>query len=222
MRLRRAGAYGVGPVAIGRDGSALHSLHERIQRRAMQARHLQRKCVVACGDAGAALQDRAVRFGARQHGGKRLAQFMAGLEAAVGGQVVLEEAIARAGDVAAHTIDRFVFTAVAVGCACIDHDARGCVHVGEYGCRVDRRFERRGCAEIAGGRVRHVGCKRLAGCFLCLKAAVEHGNRIMAEPAQQPPQARRIRAALRVVHDDLLALLEAAAREQRRECVAGR
>ncbi|CAN0626764.1 conserved protein of unknown function [Burkholderia multivorans] len=193
-----------------------------IQRGAVQARDLHRQRVVASGHAGAALQDHAVRLGIAEERGKRLAQLVAGLEAAFGGQVVLEEMVERAGDVAADAVERFVFAAIAVGRARVDDDACARREIREHGLRVDGYFERRLRAEIADGDARHVGRQRLAGRFPGLHAAVEHCDRVVAEPAQQPPQARGIHPALRIVDDDLLTVLQPAIDERGDQRIARR
>jgi hypothetical protein len=54
---------------------------------------------------------------------KFLAQRMSWLEAAVGGEVVLEEPVERAGNMAADAIQRLVLAAIAIVRARVDHDA---------------------------------------------------------------------------------------------------
>ena len=55
---------------------------------------------------------------------------------------------------------------------------------------------------IAGWKSRHFGCRGLAGGELGIKAAVQHSDVFMAEPAQQPPEAGSKRAGILVVADD--------------------
>src|SRR4051794_1927336 len=74
----------------------------RVERRAMQAGHFHRERIDARRHPGAALQDDVFwRRVAEQHV-ELVAQRVSRLEAAVGGEVVLEEAIERAGNMAAY------------------------------------------------------------------------------------------------------------------------
>ena len=52
--------------------------------------------------------------------------------------------------------------------------------------------------------------QRVTGGLPGLQSTVEQRNRVMAEPAQQPPCARGVHAALRVISDHLLTLLKPA------------
>ncbi len=82
---------GVAPAATGRDGfGAPLAPRAGVERRAVQAGDLHRERVVARGHARAALQHHAVRRGAADGRTEHLTQFVGALEAAVGGEVVLE------------------------------------------------------------------------------------------------------------------------------------
>jgi hypothetical protein len=118
------------------------------------------------------------------------------LEAAVGAQVVLEEAVRGAGDVAGDRVQRLDLAAEAFAGAGVEH-----AHAAQRG---QQRGRRRWWAWPAGGgrvgrprrRLRAGRAQRAAGGQPGAQAAVEHGHRIVAQPAQQPPGACGIRAAL--------------------------
>ena len=86
----------------------------------MQAGDLQGEQVEAGRNAGAALRHDLRRGRAGHQGQIFSTQHRRGLEAAVGFEVVLEEAVARAGNVAADGVDGFVFATEAIGAAGID------------------------------------------------------------------------------------------------------
>jgi len=80
----------------------------------MQAGDFHRQCVMAGRHARAALQHHPIRRRCPKQSAKCLAQFVRGLEAAIGGQVVLEKAIQRARNMAADRIERLVLSAIPV------------------------------------------------------------------------------------------------------------
>ncbi len=140
------------------------------------------------------------------HGGRRVASSGAksarscrgGLKRPSALQVVLEEAVARAGDVAGHRVERLDLAAETFGrrghrarctrpsgpatrSASMVGIARRAQRVG----RLRRRWPARRCSSAPP-----------AACQAA-QAAVEHRDRVVAQPAQQPPGPRGIGAALR-------------------------
>ncbi len=169
---------------------------------------------MTCGYTGTALQHHTVRGDARHDRAELVAQGVRGLEARIGGEVVLEEAVQRAWNMAADAVERFVLAAIAVRSACIQQHALVRGQVAFDGLRIHGDRERRAGLEVAG-RVRgHLLRQRLICRFPCLQPAIEERHRVVAEPAQQPPQTRRIHAAVRVIRDHLLTLLQAERRKR--------
>ena len=115
-----------------------------------------RQQVVAGGHARAALvndlggrlsADQRFEFGAQQG---------SGLEASVGGEVVLEAAVQRARDVAGHRIERFDIAAKAFGSTCVDNTqpaepGRDLIGIDRDLQRAVRRTGRCGRVAVGGG-----------------------------------------------------------------------
>lgn len=159
---------------------------------ARQARDLHGQRVVAGGHARATLQHRVLRFGAGQYAGKVGVQLRGGLEGAVGLQVVAEEAVASARDVAADGVERFVLATVAVGRAGIDDGLVGVAQVFLHEIGGHHLHERRLTGDVSrcGAELRLFGHDLVDGearGFPGLQAAIEHGDIGVADPTQQPP-----------------------------------
>src|SRR5262249_37175577 len=73
--------------------------------------------------------------------------------------------------------------------------------------------------EARGPGLGKLGGLRAAFGYPLIPTAVQHGDGQVPEPAQQPPQARRNHAALRVIGDDLLAGIDARMTELLREAL---
>jgi hypothetical protein len=183
----------------------------------VQARDFHRERVVARRHARSALQHDAVRRCRADERAERFAQFVRGFEAAFRCQVVFEEVIERAGDMPADGIDRLVLAAIAVGGAGIDQQMVARADAALDRLRVDGHLQRGAGLERALRLCRYGAVERVARGFPRLQAAVEQRDGIVTEPAQQPPQTRGVHAALRIVCNNLLPLVQAEARELRDE-----
>ncbi|MNN67379.1 hypothetical protein D3C81_1830090 [compost metagenome] len=98
---------------------------------------------MAGGHAGAALHHRIGRRVAGKHLSELRTQRLRRLEIAVRGEVVLEEAIHRAGNMAADGVERLVLAAEAVGGAGIHHQPGRAGEIGQQRFGIDGRHQRR-------------------------------------------------------------------------------
>ena len=153
-------------------------------------------------------------------GAELLAQPVGRLEAAAGAEVGLVEAVERAGDVAGDRIDRLGLAAEALA-ARASRTARRGGRAGDAG-GVDARQR----ATAARGRARRAGTGASrrsvrAPPARCQAATPPSSTATcgVAEPAQHPPEARRVDAALRVERDDLASRARCRAR---RPCARSR
>ena len=96
----------------------------------MQPCHFHRECVVAGSHARAALQHDVLGLLLSDHCAEFVAQRVRRFETAVRREVVFEEAVACTGDMTGNRVDRLVFTAIAIGGACIDDELVARFHIG--------------------------------------------------------------------------------------------
>lgn len=119
-------------------------------------------------------------------------------------QVVIERPVDGAGNVAGHAVDRFNVPSVTLSAARV-HQAQimRAVHRRQYVVCLQGYCQRRTAREPdwlhSDDCVIHGKSVRLPA----LPAAIEHRNRLVSQPAQQPPQSRSYRAAARVVRNHL-------------------
>ena len=157
--------------------------------------------MMTSGDAGTAHRDGALRRAAVEQRSELLRKLGYGFEAAVN-EIGGIGPVDRTRHVAGNAIDGFDFTAIAFRSARVDqHIVRrksrrdpGRIEQTagiECACIVGRRHGRHG---VTGGQT-----QRDPAC----PSAVEHGNILMAQCAQQPPQPRSECAITGVVSDDL-------------------
>ena len=203
-------------LATGRDAIAdPFAPRAGVQPRAGLAGDFHREQQIAGGHAGAAHDDRVIVGDAGLRSSKRAAQLLrAAAKRPFAAEIGRERMIARARHVAGDGVDRLDFAGEALGRARIEQTPVGVPHaLGDF---AARRTTCRGSAalrNVSARRARNLGGRRQSGGGPGLEAAVEHRDRAMADPAQQPPQARRVDAVVGVVGDDL---------RRRRHAPAGR
>lgn len=151
-----------------------------------------------------------------EHRGKFAFQFGGRLEASVGGQIVLEKAIDRAGYVAADRIQCFVLAAEAVRAASVDHHYLRLSDLIEDEARIDGVTERR-AVKSAWSDFRRLRGDRQFVLAPRVPAAVEYCGARVADPTQHPPQPRGIEAARGIVGDSLPVVTHAECRQPRAE-----
>ena len=146
-----------------------------------------------------------------QHRGKFFAQLERWFEIARGIEIVFEEAVHRARDMAANRIQYFVFTAKSIRAARVDQPpiilSKSCLD--KSGADT---IDARAIGEIARSVIARSRCMLRQRHALALPggdSAVEHAYWLMTNPAQHPPQTRGVGAALRVVSDNLALLTHA-------------
>ena len=121
------------------------------------------------------------------------------LEAAVGPQVVAEETVDGARNMATDRIEGFVLAAETVGCPGVNEQHGRGVEVAVDVVRVHFKGVLQLGREGFGNGFRRVGGERLTTASPSLDATVQNGHPIMSQPAQQPPQASGEHAAHVVV-----------------------
>jgi hypothetical protein len=160
---------------------------------------LHREQQVAGRDPGAAHGDRAFRRDAREACRKRSTQLRCGQEAAAGVQAGRERVIAGSRHVAGDGVDRLDLTAIAFGRTDVE-DARGRVaRPGEYGRRIHGEIGTRARDEAPRSVGANVVLERQVELLPAAQPAVEHGDVVVAEPAQHPPEARGVHRVAVVV-----------------------
>src|SRR5882724_4716806 len=141
------------------------------------------------------------------------AQFARRLEFSVG-EIQLPEAIQRAGNVPRDGIDRLLFAGITFGRARVDQRGSFVADVLTHEHRVYVPGQSSARLEVPARSCR----RRVAGWARrgkpSLPSAVEQSDTRMSEPAREPPQPNRKLAALRVVSDQLAALVHAPAAKQ--------
>src|SRR5688572_6412616 len=188
-----------------------------VESRAAFAGVLHREQQVARRDAGTAHDNRVIVGDAVLRLRKTLAQFVGGSEAALAAEIGSERMIASTRDVARDRIDRLHLAAESFRCARVEQSPVVTAHaLGDF-TRVQPHVAVRSCGEVAGAVSRNLGGNRQAGCSPRLESAVENSNRLVSDPAQQPPQARRVRGIVGVVGDHLGRRRHAPARERGRK-----
>ncbi len=150
-----------------------------------------------------------MRVARGEQGAELLAQHRGLLEAAVRDEVVAEETVDCAGDVASDRIQHLVFAAEAVGAARIEqqHVRPAQMRGNVIGVDPSGLQRERVAALYRFGRF---GVEGLSGAAPCLQAAVEHRHAVMTKPAHEPPQACGEHSAGVVVGDDLAVAVDAA------------
>ena len=118
-----------------------------------------------------------------------LPKLIGGLEPLVGGEVVLEEVVAGAGDVAADLVDGLVLAAEPSGERASTSSRARLPPPGRPSTATPPAARRR---RWPGAGVHLAGLHRAALGDPAGEAAVEDGHRIVPHEAQHPPQARRV------------------------------
>ena len=108
------------------------------------------------------------------------------------GQVLLEEVIRGAGNVAADLVERFADAAIPLRRARIDQQARsGRRALSATSSTVSRQPGRGAPLKLPGGRRLDAAAHGMPFALPAREPAVEHRHRVVPHPAQHPPQAGR-------------------------------
>ena len=157
---------------------------------------------MARGHTGAALVNHFAGAGVRKQPRKFVAQLLGGLEASLFIQIQFEKTIDGARNVARDGVHSFILAGITIGRAGIDELHSVAIQMREDKRRIHRQHtgealknSRFGLRQCAGQRAAFRDPKTYA--------AIQHGHRLVPQPAQQPPEPRRVYAALRIAGDDL-------------------
>ena len=196
-----------------RVGSATHSLHEPGRRRGRRiAGELHRQQVVARGDAGAAvwtIPPRAAVPSKRRtrRAARRALERAVGQDVAAYGRLTAPGMWPATGSIGSTSPrKRSGARASTKKRSCVRQARENVLHARPSAASRRSRTSpdaRRGTSALTGRAARAPTCE----------AAVEHRDRVVAEPAQHPPQPRRIHRVALIVGDDLRC---------RRRCRGGR
>src|SRR5882672_1557948 len=141
------------------------------------------------------------------------AQFVCRLEFSVD-EVQLPETVQRAGNVARDGIDRLLFTGITFGRARIDQRRSFVADVLAHELRVHVFDQSSARLEVPARSCRHRAAGWTRRGNPSLPSAVEQSDARMPEPAREPPQPNRKLAPLRVIRDQLAALVHTPAAKQ--------
>ncbi len=181
-----------------------------VEQATVHARVGHRQQIVAARDAGAAMMDHIARVPVFEQRGEFFAQLLARFEGAVGLQIGLKEAVFRPGNMPTDRINRLDFARISLRRARVQNEVLAAVQVDEHAARRHGAHQCGATSEVARDPSRwRRALARAASGRPDLPAAVEHGHRVVAEPAQHPPQAHGKAASGSVVSDDLLVLAQA-------------
>lgn len=174
---------------------------------------LEGEYVVGGGDAGAAVHDGVCGGDSAEQGRVVGAQLIGREEAAIGLVVGGNGEGDGAGNMTSYGVYDLVLAAITVGGAGI-HEEKGGVGVEAQHIVGGDEHIRAGLWDKGTGRARLVaGAGGVAGLLPELPAAIEHGDGIMPEPAQQPPEPGGKSATHIVIGDDLRRSVNAPGRQ---------
>ena len=177
---------------------------------------LHREQVVAGGDARAAIHHRLARRAIPEHALEVRLQLPGGTHRALVADVAAVRAIACARDVAVDVVERIGLALVALLRPCIDEQHGSIVEMRHHLVHREPHLPPKARREESGQARLSRGTERAAFARPLREAAVEHGDRIVSEIPQHPPQPARERARILVVRDDLRLVSNAETGERRR------
>ena len=188
-----------GPRRVGRPFAP----RSRVELRARQARVFEREKIVAGGDARSAVADNPLGGDAAERFLHARAQLLGCSKESPFVEIPLEEVVRRAGNVPGRPVDRLGLAPVAFRRTGVEQTPLG--PADERGDLIDIHGHVRARRAMELARLASLRTAR-RGAPLGLpfrEPAVEHGDRVVPEPAQQPPQPARVHAVLLVVRDRL-------------------
>ena len=125
----------------------------------------------------------------------------------------------RAGNAARNRVDGLRFAGVALAGARIEQLHRVAAEMRQHVVGVDDIFRVESNRERALPRIGKLARYRIAECRPGGKAAVEHGDVVVADPAREKPKPRGKHIAAGVVRDELRVVAGAAAPQKAREAL---